>query len=71
MDSMNRREMLRAAAALAATSAFGSGGQGLSAAQPASGAGETLRFFPGFKSERVKTSGRRDSPRTRSGRSAA
>ena len=57
MDSMNRREMLRVAAALAATSAFGSGGQGLSAAQPAGGAGDTLRFFPGFRSTRVKTSG--------------
>ena len=57
MDSMNRREMLRVAAALAATSAFGSGGQGLSAAQPAGGAGDTSRFFPGFRSTRVKTSG--------------
>ena len=71
MDSMNRREMLQIAAGFAATSALGYGDQGLSAAQPASGAGETLRFFPGFKSARVKTSGRRDSPRTRSGRSAA
>ncbi len=57
MNSMNRREMLRVAAALAATSAFGSGGQGLSAAQPAGGAGDTSRFFPGFRSTRVKTSG--------------
>lgn len=57
MDSMNRRQMLHIAAGLAATSTFGCGGQGLSAAQPASGAGDTLRFFPGFKSARVKTSG--------------
>jgi haloacetate dehalogenase len=66
MNNMNRREMLQVAAGLAAASAFGSGGQGLSAApafaeasarQAVAGAGDTLRFFPGFKSARVKTSG--------------
>jgi haloacetate dehalogenase len=56
MDSMNRREVLRAAAMVAAA--------GLTvprtssaAAQAQAGEGTTLRFFPGFKSARVKTSG--------------
>ena len=48
MDSMNRRQMLQIAAGLAATAALG---RGEAAAQ------STLRFFPGFTSARVKTSG--------------
>lgn len=57
MDAINRRELLQMTAALAAagvvgpTSAKGYGGQA------ASVAGNTLRFFPGFKAARVKTSG--------------
>ena len=48
MDSMNRREMLQVAAGFAATAALG---RGEARAQ------STLRFFPGFTSARVKTSG--------------
>src|SRR3990167_4815072 len=49
MHSLNRREVLQMAAALAV-------GAPALAAQPA-GAGNTLRFFPGFKSAIVRTSG--------------
>ena len=51
MDDMNRRDLLKlaAAAAMAATPA--------SAAAQAAPPADTLRFFPGFTSARVKTSG--------------
>jgi haloacetate dehalogenase len=53
MDSMNRREILQLA-----TAALASGLVVPSRAQtPAAGAGNTLRFFPGFKSAKVTTSG--------------
>jgi haloacetate dehalogenase len=59
MDKMNRREILQMAAA---TMSFGTPGLGPAFAegyggQAAAGAGTTLRFFPGFTSARVKTSG--------------
>ena len=58
MDAINRRELLQMTAALAAAFA---GGRPLSAAgfggQGAPEVGNTLRFFPGFKAARVKTSG--------------
>ena len=57
MDRLNRREMLQIAAGLGAITAFGYGRQGLSASQPANRPADTLRFFPGFTSARVKTSG--------------
>ena len=51
MEDMNRRDLLKlaAAAAMAATPA--------SAAAQAAPPADTLRFFPGFTSARVKTSG--------------
>ena len=56
---MNRRDVLKFAAALAATPALG---ESVFAAVPPSPVGgqavpDTLRFFPGFKASRVKTSG--------------
>ena len=59
MDAMNRRDVLKFAAALAATPALG---ESVFAAVPPSPVGgqavpDTLRFFPGFKASRVKTSG--------------
>lgn len=53
MDSINRREVLQMAAALAAFGMVG-GSEAVRAQQPAPG--NTLRFFPGFKAARVKTS---------------
>jgi haloacetate dehalogenase len=52
MDSMNRREILQLG-----TAALASGLVVPSRAQAAAGAGNTLRFFPGFKSAKVTTSG--------------
>ena len=69
MDAINRREWLQMTAALAGAPAFASewpvgaagyGGPTFAAGfggQAASDAGNTLRFFPGFKAARVKTSG--------------
>ena len=51
MDNLTRRELLQMAAATVALPAVAA------AAQTTAGAGATLRFFPGFKSARVKTSG--------------
>lgn len=53
MDSMNRREILQVAATLAATGFV----TRPALAQSAAGTGSTLRFFPGFKSAKVTTSG--------------
>ena len=53
MKNLTRRELLQGAASTAAWSAFGTP----LAAQIAAGPGSTLRFFPGFKSARIKTSG--------------
>src|SRR5688572_31982541 len=53
MKILSRREMLHIAAGSAALTAL----QRSAAAQTAAGPGATLRFFPGFKSARVKTSG--------------
>jgi len=63
MDAINRREMLRMTAALAAVPSFAEGFGGPSYAEGFGGQaapenpGNTLRFFPGFKAVRVKTSG--------------
>ena len=56
MDSMNRREMLHVTAGLA-TAALGPLSPKATAGQAAAGAGSTLRFFPGFKSAKITTSG--------------
>src|SRR5688572_23913332 len=53
MKILSRREMLHIAAGSAALTAL----PGRSAAQTTAGPGATLRFFPGFKSARVRTSG--------------
>ena len=53
MKTLNRREMLELAASAAVLPAFARPVM----AQTTAGAGSTLRFFPGFKSARVKTSG--------------
>src|SRR5687767_4467680 len=53
MENLTRRDLLRMAAAAAALPARPRD----AAAQTTAGAGPTLRFFPGFKSARVKTSG--------------
>jgi len=53
MTSMNRREALKQAAALAAAALARPTGAGAQGAP----SGGTLRFFPGFTSARVKTSG--------------
>ena len=53
MDHLTRRDVLRMAAAAAALPALPRD----AAAQTTAGSGTTLRFFPGFKSARVKTSG--------------
>jgi haloacetate dehalogenase len=53
MEIMSRREVLQLAAAAAAAPMTSRAAQ----AQTTAGAGTTLRFFPGFKSARVKTSG--------------
>jgi haloacetate dehalogenase len=53
MENMTRRDLLRMAAAVAAIPAMPRN----EAAQTSAGPGTTLRFFPGFKSARVKTSG--------------
>ena len=53
MDNLTRRDLLRMAAAAAALPALPCA----AAAQTTAGPGSTLRFFPGFKSARVKTSG--------------
>ena len=52
MDSLNRREMLQLTASLAGAAAIG--GRAIDAQDRP---GNTLRFFPGFKASRVKTSG--------------
>jgi haloacetate dehalogenase len=57
MDPLNRREMLRLAAAMAGASAFGADASGNPGLPPQATAGGSLRFFPGFKASRVKTSG--------------
>ncbi len=69
MDSMNRREMLQVAAALAAAHRSAEAARAFAEASASArlrrtsrragcaGTGTTLRFFPGFKSARVKTSG--------------
>ena len=51
MENLTRRDLLRMAAAAAALPALAH------AAGAQAGAGATLRFFPGFKAARVKTSG--------------
>ena len=51
MNAINRRELLQMTAALAGASVVGS------PKVAAQEAGSTLRFFPGFKAARVKTSG--------------
>ncbi len=65
MTSMNRREALKQAAALA-TAAVASPSAGVAhtressqapAPPPAAAPGSTLRFFPGFQSARIKTTG--------------
>ncbi len=53
METFNRREVL----GLIATATVAGVGVRSAAAQPAPASGSTLRFFPGFKSARVKTSG--------------
>jgi haloacetate dehalogenase len=53
MDNLTRRDLLRMAAATAALPAMSRD----ATAQTGAGSGSTLRFFPGFKSARVKTSG--------------
>ena len=53
MRIVSRREMLQMAAGAAALTALPRPGS----AQATAGPGSTLRFFPGFKSARVKTSG--------------
>src|SRR5918994_5104130 len=53
MKNLSRREMLQIAAGSAALSVL----PRPITAQPTAGPGSTLRFFPGFKSARVKTSG--------------
>lgn len=53
MKILSRRELLQIAAGSAAVSVL----PRAAAAQTTSGPGSTLRFFPGFKSSRVKTSG--------------
>jgi haloacetate dehalogenase len=64
MTSMNRREALRQAGAVAAAAvatpvaqAFAASPAPASAQTAAAAPGSTLRFFPGFQSTRVKTSG--------------
>ena len=68
MDAINRRELLRMTAALApafaggrSLSAAGFGGpsdaEGFGRQAAPENPGNTLRFFPGFKAARVKTSG--------------
>ena len=57
MELLNRREMLRVTAAMAGASAFGAEASGNPRLPPQESAGNTLRFFPGFKSSRVKTTG--------------
>ena len=52
MNSISRRQVLQMATSLAAVSPAS-----LAAQAPAQNPGNTLRFFPGFKSARVKTSG--------------
>jgi haloacetate dehalogenase len=54
MDAINRRELLQMTAALAAAGVTGLP-QATLAQEP--NPGNTLRFFPGFKAARVKTSG--------------
>ena len=54
MDAINRRELLRMTAALAAVGVVGKT-PAVRAQEP--NPGNTLRFFPGFKAARVKTSG--------------
>jgi haloacetate dehalogenase len=53
MDSLTRRDVLRLAAAAAALPAL----PRAASSQTIAGSGSTLRFFPGFKSARVRTSG--------------
>src|SRR5687767_4174167 len=53
MKTLSRRELLHMAAGAAALTEL----PRAAAAQTTAGAGSTLRFFPGFKSARVKTSG--------------
>ena len=64
MTSMNRREALKRAAAVAAAAAATPVAPTLASSQapaptppPAAVPGSTLRFFPGFQSARVKTTG--------------
>jgi haloacetate dehalogenase len=52
---MDRRQLLRSATALVAGTAVS--GIGKLSAEPQSSAGDTLRFFPGFKTSKVQTSG--------------
>jgi haloacetate dehalogenase len=53
MKTLNRREMLGLAASVAVVPAFNLAAM----TQTTAGPGSTLRFFPGFRSARVKTSG--------------
>src|SRR5687767_4380405 len=53
MKTLSRREMLHMTVSAAALTAR----PGRAAAQATAGPGSTLKFFPGFKSARVKTSG--------------
>src|SRR5687768_2931211 len=53
MENLTRRDLLRMAAAAAALPAMPPD----ATAQTSAGSGSTLRFFPGFESARVKTSG--------------
>jgi haloacetate dehalogenase len=53
MNNLSRRDLLGLAATAAALPAL----PRVAAAQTTAGAGTTLRFFPGFKSARVKTAG--------------
>ena len=54
MQNLSRRQVLQMAASAAALPLAG---RAASAQAPPAGGGSTLRFFPGFKSARVKTSG--------------
>ncbi|HET9705033.1 MAG TPA: hypothetical protein VFP85_13410, partial [Vicinamibacterales bacterium] len=54
MQNLSRRQVLQMAASAAALPLAG---RAASAQAPPAGGSSTLRFFPGFKSARVKTSG--------------
>lgn len=61
MSQLNRRQILRLGVSLAGASVIGRGrasaGIGNSGLPPQESPSSTLRFFPGFKASRVKTSG--------------